>query len=144
MSIGCFKGGQSYWGESMDKKPLGCHRAWQGWPVGEGKGPRAQVVCIKIKGVCSTWMCIYLSMLPWEQASSDTSEIKTETIFSESTKNPRQNKTALPAGGRSESSLLDKGPVNHHRGSGGWSKLKQGHNGSLGLHTHTHSERMHG
>lgn len=92
--LDALKGGQSYchWRERMDKKPLGCHRAWQGWTVGKAKGLRALVVCVKIKGVsvslACTWMCIYLSVLPWEQASNDTSKKSRLKHFFPNPQNP--------------------------------------------------------
>lgn len=108
----------------------GCHRPWQQWTVGKAKGLRALVVCVKIKGVwvsvslTRTWMCTCLSVLSWVQASNDKSKESGLRQFFTIYKTSRQNKTRAAAGGLSASSPLDKGLVNHHRGSGGWSKLK--------------------
>lgn len=111
----------------------------------EAEGPRALVECGKIKGVrrlvllACTLMWMYSGVLSLGRASNDISKKPGLKQFFRFHKTPRQNKTAATAGGQSESSLLDKGPVNHLRESGGWSKLKQGHNGSLGFQTHIHT-----
>lgn len=94
--LDCFKGGQSYchWSERMDKKPYGCHRAWQEWTVGKTSGLRALVVCVKIKGVwesvslACTWMCVRLSVLSWEQTPDDTSKESRLKHFFQNLQNP--------------------------------------------------------
>lgn len=69
-------------------------------------------------------MCMCFSVLPWEQAYNDTSKnLDWIFFFLESKKTLWQNKTGSTAGGPSEPSLFDKGPVNHDRGWQGWHTL---------------------
>lgn len=130
----------------MDRKPLGCHRAWQGWTVGNAKGPRALAVCVKIKGVRAHGRACTCRCLPWEQAPTDTSKESRLKQFSfffpESIKPHSQTKLQSQLGVWVSPLYWTKSPVNHHRGSEGWSKLKRGDNGSLGLHTLTRTHSL--
>lgn len=110
--------------------------------MGKAKGLKAVVVCVKIKGVleCVSLTCMCLSVLLFNETSK---ESRLEKNITESANPHGKTKNGPLVGCLCESSLVDKRPDSHHRGSEGWSKLKDGYNGSLAFHagasTHTHT-----